>query len=363
MPHGPRRAFPISSPVRTFGSPSRTMGYAACTVSSMAHLRRDRSRRRRGGAPLLISGCSGADELGRRGDRLGTCPHDPAQRHARRRRRLHHVDHDHDVAPLATATIATDLDVPWAIAFLPDGSALVTLRDKAELLHVRAGQAAHGARDGPGRAAGRRGRPAGRRGVTARSPATQHLRLLHRGRRQPRRAADLRGRGADAARGRAARHTQGRATTTAGGSPSAPTATSTSPPATPGSPSAPRTGLARRQDPADHDGRQARARQPVRRLARLDATATATSRASPGTPTGGCTPASSGRTPGTSSTSSSPGSNYGWPVVEGRAGRSRLHRPARPVADLRRLAERDRRGRRRGLDGGPAWRVAVASSR
>ena len=40
----------------------------------------------------------------------------------------------------ATATIATDLDVPWAIAFLPDGSALVTLRDKADLLHIRQGQ-------------------------------------------------------------------------------------------------------------------------------------------------------------------------------------------------------------------------------
>jgi glucose/arabinose dehydrogenase len=43
-------------------------------------------------------------------------------------------------ASLATATIATDLDVPWAIAFLPDGSALVTLRDKAELLQIRPGR-------------------------------------------------------------------------------------------------------------------------------------------------------------------------------------------------------------------------------
>jgi glucose/arabinose dehydrogenase len=38
------------------------------------------------------------------------------------------------------STVASDLDVPWATAFLPDGSALLTLRDEARLLQVRDGQ-------------------------------------------------------------------------------------------------------------------------------------------------------------------------------------------------------------------------------
>lgn len=41
----------------------------------------------------------------------------------------------------ATATIARDLDVPWGLAFLPDGSALVTLRDEGQLVQVRSGAA------------------------------------------------------------------------------------------------------------------------------------------------------------------------------------------------------------------------------
>ncbi|HEY5249143.1 MAG TPA: PQQ-dependent sugar dehydrogenase [Dermatophilaceae bacterium] len=36
-------------------------------------------------------------------------------------------------------TIATGLPVPWGLAFLPDGTALVTLRDRGEVLHVARG--------------------------------------------------------------------------------------------------------------------------------------------------------------------------------------------------------------------------------
>ncbi|AKU17444.1 PQQ-dependent sugar dehydrogenase [Luteipulveratus mongoliensis] len=36
-------------------------------------------------------------------------------------------------------TVASKLDVPWGLAFLPDRSALLTLRDKAEVLQIREG--------------------------------------------------------------------------------------------------------------------------------------------------------------------------------------------------------------------------------
>ncbi len=39
----------------------------------------------------------------------------------------------------ATRTIATGLPLPWGLAFLPDGTALVTLRDQAEVLHISEG--------------------------------------------------------------------------------------------------------------------------------------------------------------------------------------------------------------------------------
>ena len=41
--------------------------------------------------------------------------------------------------PKTTQTIATGLPVPWGLAFLPDGAALVTLRDQGEVLRVAEG--------------------------------------------------------------------------------------------------------------------------------------------------------------------------------------------------------------------------------
>jgi glucose/arabinose dehydrogenase len=44
---------------------------------------------------------------------------------------------DGPVRPRAAETVATGFDVPWDLAFLPDGSALVTERDTAQIKRVR----------------------------------------------------------------------------------------------------------------------------------------------------------------------------------------------------------------------------------
>ncbi len=82
----------------------------------------------------------------------------------------------------------------------------------------------------------------------------------------------------------------------------------------------PGPGLAGRQDPAVTDTGEVPGRQPVRRQPGVDVRAP--QRAGPllRQPRAGCGPPSSARTPATSSTGSSRGHNYGWPVVEGGDG-------------------------------------------
>ena len=140
--------------------------------------------------------------------------------------------------PVVRHTVATDLNVPWGIAVLPYGSALVSLREQARIVRMtpsgevtrvptnRADRRVEGVvPDGEGgllgvaRLADVRDRPAG-------------LRLLHRVGRQPDRPDDLRAGGAAPDR-RSSPGSRRPVTTTAGGSPSARTGCCTSRPATP----------------------------------------------------------------------------------------------------------------------------------
>ncbi|MFL5990546.1 MAG: hypothetical protein ACJ73W_00940, partial [Rubrobacteraceae bacterium] len=46
---------------------------------------------------------------------------------------------DGGTVEVESSVIATDLDVPWGFAFLPDGDALFTERDSGDLLRMDAG--------------------------------------------------------------------------------------------------------------------------------------------------------------------------------------------------------------------------------
>ena len=89
---------------------------------------------------LLLNGCSGTDDSGDEATVSAPVLTTPPSASTTSTTTSTSTSTTTTAASLATATIVTDLDVPWAIAFLPDGSALVTLRDKAELLQIRPGK-------------------------------------------------------------------------------------------------------------------------------------------------------------------------------------------------------------------------------
>ncbi len=90
------------------------------------------------GAAVLVAGCNGDDDAfgpsSQGGDPTTAVPQptEPATT----------LSPNPAGPPAVIGTVASGLEVPWGIAFLPDGSALVTERDSGRVLLVRPGDAA-----------------------------------------------------------------------------------------------------------------------------------------------------------------------------------------------------------------------------